>query len=345
MYRWGQAISMRLLAKCYNKPLTQNCTKDTHTVFILWRGGREAEGGGLLNRYTGYTRIVGSNPILSTIPNNKNRTKMFSFLRKYLPQLGLLAFTVLFVSYISSCFIDYQTKDKLKSNEQFILATDFEFANRINFFIKHVVDLDQNDTELCQIMNKEKSDKGSSWHNYTQLYYFLLKDSKYEKLNIFEVGIGTNNTDVPSNMSEDGTPGASLRGWRNFFPNSIIYGADIDKRALFAEDRIKTFFVDQLNPKTIHDMWHKIGPQKFDLIIDDGLHTYEANTIFLEHSFNKLKQGGLYIIEDIVMSDKNIIDFYSYMIKKGYDGVIVKIPNKHNNYDNCLVILRKKVIK
>ncbi len=32
-----------------------------------WRGGREAEGGGLLNRYTGLTGIVGSNPISSAI--------------------------------------------------------------------------------------------------------------------------------------------------------------------------------------------------------------------------------------------------------------------------------------
>src|SRR5438876_5808136 len=35
-----------------------------------WRGGRVAEGGGLLNRYTVNSRIVGSNPIPSatTIP-------------------------------------------------------------------------------------------------------------------------------------------------------------------------------------------------------------------------------------------------------------------------------------
>ena len=37
-----------------------------------WRGGREAEGGGLLNRYTGLTGIVGSNPISSAslVPEN-----------------------------------------------------------------------------------------------------------------------------------------------------------------------------------------------------------------------------------------------------------------------------------
>jgi hypothetical protein len=34
----------------------------------LRRGGREAEGGGLLNRYTVISRIVGSNPIPSAIP-------------------------------------------------------------------------------------------------------------------------------------------------------------------------------------------------------------------------------------------------------------------------------------
>ena len=33
----------------------------------LRRGGRAVEGGGLLNRYTGITRIEGSNPFLSAI--------------------------------------------------------------------------------------------------------------------------------------------------------------------------------------------------------------------------------------------------------------------------------------
>ena len=33
--------------------------------FFDWRGGRVAEGGGLLNRYTVQSRIKGSNPFLS----------------------------------------------------------------------------------------------------------------------------------------------------------------------------------------------------------------------------------------------------------------------------------------
>ena len=48
-----------------------------------------------------------------------------------------------------------------------------------------------------------------------------------------------------------GKPGASLRVWRDYFPNAIIYGADIDKDILFAEERIKTFYIDQLDPVAI----------------------------------------------------------------------------------------------
>lgn len=230
-------------------------------------------------------------------------------------------------------------REQLKTNDHFILATDFELAAKIDYFITN--QLNNQQTELCRIMNHERSDKGNGWHNYTQLYYFLLKDLKDKELNIFEVGIGTNNTDVASNMSKNGMPGASLRGWRTFFPKSFVYGADIDQRILFTEERIKTFYVDQLKPNTIKEMWAKIGSQQFDLIIDDGLHTYEANTTFLEHSFARLKPGGLYIIEDIVLTDDNIINFYNYLIKHKYRGVIVKIPNPHNTLDNCLVVIRK----
>ena len=36
-------------------------------VVLVRSGGRVAEGGGLLNRYTGLTRIGGSNPLRSAI--------------------------------------------------------------------------------------------------------------------------------------------------------------------------------------------------------------------------------------------------------------------------------------
>ena len=41
-----------------------------------------------------------------------------------------------------------------------------------------------------------------------------------------------------------------------------IYGADIDKDILFTEDRIKTFYVDQLSADSIKKMWEKIDKIK-----------------------------------------------------------------------------------
>jgi hypothetical protein len=39
--------------------------------------------------------------------------------------------------------------------------------------------------------------------------------------------------------------------------------------------------------------------KKFDLIIDDGPHTFSSNFLFFSTSYEKLKVGGIYIIEDI----------------------------------------------
>jgi hypothetical protein len=92
-------------------------------------------------------------------------------------------------------------------------------------------------TELCKIMSAHGSDKGGGWHNYTLLYDFLLHERRSQVRSVFEVGIGTNNLDVPSNMGAGGRPGASLRGWREYFSQAQIFGADVDQRILFSEEK------------------------------------------------------------------------------------------------------------
>ena len=195
-----------------------------------------------------------------------------------------------------------------------------------------------NATGLCHIMKKYGSDKGLGWHNYTLIYDKLFNKFIDKNISIFEVGLGTNNTDVPSNMGPNGKPGASLYGWREYFKNANVYGADVDTRILFESDNIKTYFVDQLNKDTIDNLWSKI-PVEFDIIIDDGLHTFEANMNFLENSFHKLKEGGIYIIEDIFESKKQ--EFDDKLKNSGYTYQILSIPNPSNNFDNVLGIIYK----
>jgi hypothetical protein len=200
-------------------------------------------------------------------------------------------------------------------------------------------------TELCEIMNRCGSDKGFGWHNYTEYYHEIFKSLKDKELNIFELGLGTNNPNLPSSMGVDGKPGASLRGWKEYFPNSEVYGADIDKDILFQEDRIKTFYCDQTNKEIIHGMWNlpELNAIQFDIIIDDGLHECNANIMFLENSIHKLKNDGIYIVEDII---NYIIPLYTHHLSNiknifniAYE--IIKLENINNTVDNNLLVIKK----
>ena len=202
-------------------------------------------------------------------------------------------------------------------------------------------------TELCEIMNTNGSDKGSGWHNYTKLYYELFKDKRNDELNIFELGLGTNNINIPSNMGASGKPCASVYGWKQFFKNSKIFGADIDKNILIYNEDIKTYYCDQLSKETINNMYNNFDLQNtyFDIIIEDGLHNFEAHMSFMRNSLHKLNPNGVYIIENIDRSYKDKFTYnLCYTLINKYDLKYIKLielPNQKNPYDNNLLIIQK----
>jgi hypothetical protein len=193
-------------------------------------------------------------------------------------------------------------------------------------------------TTLCELMTRYGSDKGSSWHNYTLLYHFLFRHHRHRVRSVFELGIGTNFLDTPSNMGPNGSPGASLRAWRDYFPNARIVGADIDRRVLFSEDRITTRQVDQRSKESIDGLWRHFDDVSFDIMIDDGLHEVDANAIFMQNSVWKLRPHGFYVIEDIVANDENLQRFGEFARSSNATGALIKVPSPTNNHDNCLAI-------
>lgn len=201
-------------------------------------------------------------------------------------------------------------------------------------------------TTLCAIMTSFGSDKGDGRHNYTTLYSKLFSPLKNEKINLFELGIGTNFTDIPSNMGLEGKPGASLYGWDLFFPYANIYGADIDKRILFHDGKIKTFYCDQRDEKAIKDLFSQdeLKDTTFDIMIDDGLHEFDASLNFLLKSIDKLNKGGIYVIEDLDPSSRNsfaqILTKLKKTLKLKYIDIAM-IPNPLNKFDNALLIIHK----
>jgi hypothetical protein len=180
--------------------------------------------------------------------------------------------------------------------------------------------------ELSRLCDLYRSDKGEisgaghpyPWpsHTYADYYGRLFGHCRHSVTKVFECGLGTNNPLLPSSMLVSGRPGASLRVWRDFFPNARIFGADIDRDVLFEEDRISTNFIDQLDPVAISDYWNKIGIDDFDFMIDDGLHTFEAGVTLFAHSIDKLAEFGVYVIEDVVTTD--LLKFRDYFSDKGY---------------------------
>ena len=205
-------------------------------------------------------------------------------------------------------------------------------------------------TELCEIMGRNKSDKGqvdltTAQHNYTTFYYQLFKERRHEPLRVFELGIGTNNVNLPSNMGADGRPGASLYGWAEFFPRAQVFGADIDRDCLFHTERIKTFYCDQTSPHVIADMWsHPDLQESFDIMVEDGLHHYNANVTFMENSIHKLRAGGYYIIEDVAWGCLHLWGSKLNQWRQQFPHLtfdLVTIPLPTNNSNNNLIVVHR----
>jgi len=198
----------------------------------------------------------------------------------------------------------------------------------------------KNNKQLTDLMNLFGSDKGgrNNHHNFASYYSEIFFHKRNDIKNFLEIGLGTNDTSVLSNMGSNGIPLASLRAWRDYFKNANIYGADIDKNILKNEDRIETFYVDQTDPITIKEMFKNIGKKKFDIILEDGLHEYNANICFFENAIEYLEPNGTYIIEDVYYKDQD--KFIKYFENKKYNFSIIDIFHEKNIANNCLIIIK-----
>lgn len=178
---------------------------------------------------------------------------------------------------------------------------------------------------LNDLLNLHGSDKGNI-HGYSFIYEAILKEPSKTKA-ILEIGLGTNNTDIVSNMGAFGVPGASLRAFRDFCGNARIFGADIDSRVLFSEERIDTFFVDQTDRASIAALG-SILPAELDLVIDDGLHSPDANLEILIFALKRLKRKGWVVIEDISLDSIDLWIVISKLLPVSFEGHLIK-ANRH----------------
>ena len=168
---------------------------------------------------------------------------------------------------------------------------------------------------LKDLFNSHGSDKAAP-NNYFKLYAYLLNTINEPK-NILEIGLGSRNLNVVSNMGVFGKPGASIRAFRDYLPSTFIYGADIDYEALFEDERIQTTWVDQTSIEALETMFNHFDVQ-FDLVIDDGLHSPDANISTLIAAISRTNKGGYIVIEDISKSSRDIWNLVQKILDKNH---------------------------
>lgn len=192
---------------------------------------------------------------------------------------------------------------------------------------------------LHEIIDHYGSDKNLS--GYTPVYNVLFDSIRMVPQRVLEIGIGTLLPDIPSTFIgnprhyPDYKPGGSLRAWRDYFEKSQIYGGDVASDCMFSEERITTFLFDSTDRKACDEA---LGQLTFNIIIDDGLHTKEAQLATLDNLYPRLEPGGLYVIEDIMYPDhfrklypeiRSIINGYSKHTGRYESGDLC--PNNRGN--------------
>lgn len=179
---------------------------------------------------------------------------------------------------------------------------------------------------LEKSFNFFKSDKAIN--KYHKIYSVILKHLDQD-IRIFEVGMGTNNPNIVSSMGINGSPGASLKSFKNTFTNALVYGADIDRDILFSENRINTVFIDQNDLKTFENI-KEATLQKFDLIIDDGLHYQLSNLNTLIFALENLNKNGYFIIEDIGLWTLDTWKIVQNLLANNFSSTIIQMTD--NNF-------------
>lgn len=167
---------------------------------------------------------------------------------------------------------------------------------------------DSNIHELDHLSMQYGTDKSPAGHWYTRHYHKYCDNIKNKEMNILEIGVHN---------------GCSMRTWKNYFINSNIYGLDIlDKCKEHEEDRIKISIGDCTEESFANNFFDEYC-NSFDIIIDDGSHYPEQIIKSFDIYFPKLKNGGLYFIEDLFYSSKR--DIWREFFMKLHDSVC--LPN------------------
>lgn len=141
--------------------------------------------------------------------------------------------------------------------------------------------------KLYDIFINKSSKYCDKWENYLAIYERELHRfvERGEPVSLLEIGVQN---------------GGSLELWTEYLPSdSYVTGIDINHDVVqlaFASPRTRALAFDATNLKAVDA---HLGDEVFDIIIDDGSHTSVDIIAAFDIYFDRLKPGGIYIVEDL----------------------------------------------
>ena len=152
-------------------------------------------------------------------------------------------------------------------------------------------------SELVELLNQTGSDKGTTVyagggvpHCYALEYERLFRGFRQDAFNMLEIGLDVASppADVPS-----------VRAWRTYFPNAVVYGFDIEDFSFVQERDVVIFRGNQASRGDLSRFLETYGSPAFRVVLDDGSHAASHQQISLATLFRQVEPGGLYIVEDM----------------------------------------------
>lgn len=184
---------------------------------------------------------------------------------------------------------------------------------------------------LRQLVDNTLTDKDTV-HSFLDTYEELFKD-KQDITNLLEIG---------------NDKGGSLKLWFDYFKNATIDGIDIDHKMIRAclmkpnePFRVNLLECDAYDKKNI--------PKKqYDIIIDDGSHTFVDVIKFIFYYLPLLKDDGIAVIEDI--QHPTCIDLFNIIIEEHFPELkdcinVYDLREKKGRYDDILYVIDKRKMK
>lgn len=158
--------------------------------------------------------------------------------------------------------------------------------------------------ELDDLGVQFNTNKSSSWVNakdervkqgslLRKYEYFLHKYKGIENYKMLELGAGP-----------DINIGASCRVWKGYFPESaVIHVADIKPSAnALTEEGFHVHIGDLGSTSFLRGL----ASEKWDFVIDDASHIWTHQILAFRNLFSSVRQGGVFIVEDLCTSFGNM---------------------------------------